>query len=177
VVAAGSTTVESSGAIDVAGSGTVVVSSSSIVASTCASGIEVVDAGSGTSGGSGTSASGAADSDPIAGTSPANPAAAAIVTPHRARRAGCGFRGIRSRIRLAVGAASVTASTAGTDSVTCVAAAPTGGGPHGDTAAGDGAGAGASTGAAAAGMPRLARSRARRSSVVSSDIDDLSSRP
>ncbi len=50
---AGSTTVESSGAIDAAGSGTVVVSISSIVASTCASGSDVVDAGSGSSGGCG----------------------------------------------------------------------------------------------------------------------------
>jgi hypothetical protein len=177
VVAAGSATVESSGTIEAAWSGTVVESSSSIVASTRASGIEVVDAGSGSSGGSGSSDSGAADSDPIAGISPAKPATAAIVTPHRARRAGCDFRGTRSRFRSAVGAAS--ASTAATDSVTCFAATPTGGGPHGDAAAGDGAGAGtgASTGAATAGMPRLARRRASRSSVVSSGIVDLSSRP
>jgi hypothetical protein len=87
-VGAGFTTVESSGAIDAAGSGTVVVSDSSIVTSICASGIEVVDAGSGSLGGSGASASGAADSGPIAGTRPTKPAAAAIVTPHRARRAG-----------------------------------------------------------------------------------------
>jgi hypothetical protein len=124
-VAAGSTTVESSGAIDTAGSGTVVVSNSSIVASTRASGIDVVGAGSGSSGDCGTSVSGAADSDPIAGTRPAKPAAAAIVTPHRARRAGCGFRGIRSRIRFAAGTASVSVSAAATGSVTCIAAAST----------------------------------------------------
>jgi hypothetical protein len=92
-----------------------------MVASTCASGIDVVDAGSGTSGGSGTSASGEADSGPIAGTNPAKPAAAAMVILHRARRAGCGFRGIFRRTRWAVDMSTLAAATdTGSCSVTCI---------------------------------------------------------
>jgi hypothetical protein len=201
-----STADESSGSVD---SGTVVASDNSMVASTCVSGIDVVGAGSGTSAGSGSSASGDAYSDPIAGTKPAKPAAAAMVTPHRARRAGCGFRGIRSRRRVVDGASTLvfgasatepgwadptlTSSVCGGPHVVATETACAEGGVGADgtvdgdlaggvVAGGVVAGVGATRGegdgsGAAKRPPRLARRRASRSSVVSSDIVDLSSRP
>ena len=146
-------------------------------------------------------------SGPIAGSIAANPAVAAIPTAHRARRAGWGLRRRRARrplladVDVASGDASGVRAACGdvapglVETVASIAltaaplagigggggggadiatAAPTGGG---NTAAGC-AGAGVDGSSAAGGFcPRLARSRAIRSSGVSSLIGYLSSRP